>query len=306
MSIVILSIIINFGLHLIRKSKKPNVITKTQEKIVVSEKEEEPIKEKDKIIDYYNIYRKDLDRPVMFTIGNTPQALPHYGLYGAKYIYEVVAEGGITRLLAIYTKGDVEKIGPVRSARHNFFDISREYDAVIGHFGGSPKTFADIESLGLPSLNGIALDGVMYFRDKTRKAPDNAYTSSNKTIEYIKKYGYNRDVIDNHFEHYYVDTDLYGKIAKKVDIVYSYAESVRYEYDENIKVYKRFMRGKPHIDEGISSQLSAKNIIIQYAAYHSIDDENRQEIDLVGSGKGKYISNGSYIDITWKKSSRNE
>ena len=309
LSIIVISILINLGLHMNRVVKKANIGNDTQnnenlngntKKNDTNEKNDE----KDKLTDYYNIKREKIDRPIMYSIGNTPQALPHYGIYGAEYVYEVVAEGGITRLLAIFTRGDIEKIGPIRSARHNFFDISLEYNAIIAHFGGSPKAFSDISTLGLPSLNGIALDGTMYYRDKNRRAPDNAYTSIDKTLEYANKYKYNKEVVDNHFKYYETDTSILGSSANSVEIDYSYAQIVKYEYDEKLKVFNRFMKGKPHIDEQINKQLTAKNIIIQFASHHSIDDENRQDITLVGSGKGYYITNGKYIDITWQKSSR--
>ena len=245
-------------------------------------------------------------RPIAFMINNISEALPQSGIYGADYVYEMLVEGGITRLMTIYTKNIPERIGPIRSARHNFLDISMEYDAVYAHFGGSPKAFSDIKALGIPNLNGIALDGKMYWRDESRKAPHNAYTNIEKTLEYMKKFGYDRVVLVNHFNFAQNEVILNGKSAQKVHIPYSFSYFVDYEYNENSKDYKRFMKGKPQIDEAKKLQMSAKNIIIEFAKNTSMDDENRQEIYLVGSGKGYFITNGKYIDITWQKSKRNE
>ncbi len=60
---------------------------------------------------------------------------------------------------------------------------------------------------------------------------------------------------------------------------------------------------KLHIDELDNSTIKAKNIIIQEAKTKVIDKEGRLSIELVGEGKGKYITNGRGIDIRWSKKS---
>lgn len=251
--------------------------------------------------------RPVLIRPIAYMINNITEALPQSGIYGADYVYEMLVEGGLTRLMAVYTKGGIDKIGPIRSARHNFLDLSMEYDAVFAHFGGSPKAFEDIQSLGINNLNGISLDGKMYWRDKTRKAPHNAYTNIENTLKYMKLYKYDRPVTVNHFIFNQNDTPISGNSALKIFIPYSYAQNVRYEYDENNKNYKRFMNNKPHIDEfNDSNQLTAKNIIIEFAKNTTMDSEDRQNIFLVGAGTGYFITDGKFIPITWKKPSRQD
>lgn len=251
---------------------------------------------------------KSLHRPIALMINNIPEALPQSGIYYADYVYELLVEGGYSRLMAIYTKDiDISKIGPIRSARHYFLDIVMEYDAIYGHFGGSNRAFKDISTLKIAGLNGIALDGKMYWRDKSRKAPHNAYTSLQKVLEYSEKYGYNKTVSNNHFNYDDSEKQLNGNSALKVYIPYSYSHNVSYEYDSMTKLYKRFMKGKLHVDELINSQLTAKNIIIQYAKNSEfMSDENKQEIYLTSSGSGYYITDGKYISITWKKPSRSE
>ena len=70
------------------------------------------------------------------------------------------------------------------------------------------------------------------------------------------------------------------------------------------KLYTRSKDGELHIDEIEQTQIVAKNIIIQEAKTRVIDNAGRLEIDLVGEGKGKYITNGKFIDIKWRKNSR--
>lgn len=253
-----------------------------------------------------DITKELLERPIAVMINNVPESLPQSGIYGADYVYEMLVEGGLTRLMAVYTKGFIDKIGPVRSSRHNFLDLSLEYDAIYCYFGGSPKAFSDIELLKIPGLNGIVLDGHMYWRDKKRPAPHNAYTDTKKAIQYAKKYGYYKPVEIKHFTFNGNGADIVGGTALNVNIKYSYSHLVSFDYDINKKYYKRSMNQKPHMDEAINTQLNAKNIIIQFAKNSAYDDENRQEIYLVGSGKGYFITNGKYIEITWNKPTRQD
>ena len=102
-----------------------------------------PTKPKVKI---YNMESKT--RPFAIMIDNEKGAWKQQtGLQQAYLVYEIIVEGGITRLLAIYKDQDVSKIGPVRSARHYYLDYALENDAVFTHFGYSPQALNDIKAL---------------------------------------------------------------------------------------------------------------------------------------------------------------
>ena len=62
-------------------------------------------------------------------------------------VYEAIAEGGETRLMAMFKGVDVEQIGPVRSSRHYFLDYAMENDAIYVHFGWSPQAQSDIKNI---------------------------------------------------------------------------------------------------------------------------------------------------------------
>ena len=82
-------------------------------------------------------------RPVGVMINNLKAALPQYGLAQADILYEVVAEGGITRLLAIYSDArQVPKIGSVRSARPVYIELATGHDATLIHYGTSTQADA--------------------------------------------------------------------------------------------------------------------------------------------------------------------
>lgn len=84
-------------------------------------------------------------RPLLVMIENHADARPQSGLENADIVYETVAEGGITRLMAVFycaaQKGAPNRydVGPVRSARTYFLDLASEYGdyPLYTHVGGA-------------------------------------------------------------------------------------------------------------------------------------------------------------------------
>ena len=77
---------------------------------------------------------KGKDRPIAVMIDNHNLAWPQAGLNKAYLVYEIIVEGGETRLMALFKGQNVDKIGPVRSSRHYFLDYVMENDAIYAHF----------------------------------------------------------------------------------------------------------------------------------------------------------------------------
>ena len=93
---------------------------------------------------------EQMNRPYAVVINNIKAALPHHGVSQADMIYEILAEGGITRCLAVFTDiSDVEKLGSVRSARTYFIDLAKAYDAILVHAGGSEYAYDEFAKSGL-------------------------------------------------------------------------------------------------------------------------------------------------------------
>ena len=72
-------------------------------------------------------------RPLAVMIENHADSRPQSGLSRADVVYEAVAEGGISRFLAVFYCGAAAgsakpyDVGPVRSARTYFLDWASEY-----------------------------------------------------------------------------------------------------------------------------------------------------------------------------------
>ena len=157
----------------IYKSKTENITDLGTD--VIEEPKEEPKKE-------VQIF-KGTDRPIALMIDIHKGALPQGGLYDAYMVYEIIVEGGESRLMALFKGKDLEKIGPVRSSRHYFLDYALENDAIYVHFGWSPQAEYDISNLKVNNINGISESPKSFRRVKDKSAPHNVETSIAKKKE---------------------------------------------------------------------------------------------------------------------------
>ena len=254
------------------------------------------------------------ERPFAVMIDNEGKARArHEGLDKAYIIYEMVAEGGETRLMALFKGTNPTAIGPVRSARHYFVHYALENDAIFVHFGWSPLAQKAIPQLGVNNINGITgTDGSSFWRNpKSKYDWQNAFTSIEKLKERSVKKGYSNTTKVQEFTYNSVDTDLAsGALANDVKLKYN-NRGVEYVYDAASKLYKRFQGSKRHTDTSGKIQYSAKNIVISFVKSYDLNDgpdnngvnKGRQQVNDVGEGKGYLITNGKSIEITWKKSS---
>jgi len=243
-------------------------------------------------------------------IDNNKYAMPQAGLNDAYLVYEIIVEGGETRLMALFRGVDLEKIGPVRSARHYFLDYALENDAIFVHFGWSPQAQGDIPKLGVNNINGIYESSTSFWRAKGKYAPHNVATSTQKILEIANRKEYRTtSSIDSVLNYVAEDVDLKkSKIeAKTVTIPYSYYNTVKYEYDENLGKYIRYSRGIKQVDWDTEETVTVENIIITKCENWTLNDgenKGRQTINNIKTLEGYYITNGKAIEITCEKSTR--
>lgn len=248
-------------------------------------------------------------RPVAVMIDNEgSRVLPQGGLNKAQLVYEIIVEGGLSRIMPVFWNADPTMIGPVRSSRHYFLDYAMEHDAIYVHFGWSPQAREDIPKLGINNINGLYVDSVFWELTKDPGNWQDSYTSMERIKSYIEKVKY-RTETETAFPFNYnnVPEELSdGTNAGEINIKYSSAYNCGFIYDNESGMYKRVRYGKPQMERVSEKQLEAMNIIIQHVHNSTIkgDKEDRQELKTVGSGKGYFITRGKAIEITWSKDSR--
>lgn len=257
--------------------------------------------------EFYTFMTTSDSRPIAVMIDNNSAARPQSGVENAFAVYEMMVEGGSTRLMAIFKDSDLKKVGPVRSSRHYFLDYVLEHDAIYTHCGWSPQAQSDITTLGINNINELTHNnGKNFFRDSSKKAPHNLYASLPEIISSAKGRGYSLTTDDgNVFSYNKQDTDIEnGSDATSVKLPYSNGYTVSYKYNAEKKLYERFINSSPHRSASSSDSLFAKNIIVYKVRNYSTDAYDRQELENIGSGDGYYITNGKMIEISWNKASR--
>ena len=250
------------------------------------------------------------DRPIAVMIDNHNQAWPQAGLNQAYLVYEIIVEGGETRLMALFKGKNLDKIGPVRSSRHYFLDYAMENDAIYAHFGWSPQAESDIKKYSINNLNGITESEKTFWRVKDKSAPHNAVTSTEAILKAAKAKGYKTTSTKESVLNYVTDeVELKdGQGATTVTIPHSTLQKVKYEYDEQNKVYKRYARNKAQTDWDTGNSVTTKNVIITFCDNYELDDaenKGRQGLKNIGTFDGYYITNGKAIKIKCIKEARN-
>ena len=259
--------------------------------------------------DFDVVSRYSKERAFAVMIDNNIGNNKHAGLQDAYIVYEIIVEGGLTRLMALYKDVNTELIGPIRSSRHYYLDYALENGAVYAHYGWSEFAKNDIATLGVENLNGMTNASDAFWRDRKIAAPHNVFTNIETLKESATKRGYsltsNQELLLNYqLEEVSLDAREDKIVANKVVIPYSNYINTSYVYDAENKVYLRSMNGKAHVDKVTGKQYTAKNIIVEKVSNYSLDREGRQDIRNIGEYDGYYITNGYAVPIKCKKEKR--
>ena len=139
-------------------------------------------------LDGYSTPRaRALRRPLAVVVENyAPDSRPQSGLSRASMVIETLAEGGVTRFMAVYLENDAAKVGPVRSTRMYFDRWAAGFHAILAHVGGNddaqawlwhlPNVFNIDENRWEKSLYDTGTP--LFWRASDRAAPHNMYVST--------------------------------------------------------------------------------------------------------------------------------
>lgn len=239
-------------------------------------------------------------RPVTAVmIENSIDARPQSGIKDAGIVFEAVAEGGITRLIALYQESRPQLVGPVRSLRPYYIDWVAAFDPAISHVGGSKDALAQLRNGGYKDLDQYS-HGDTYWRTPDRAAPHNVYTSFDRLDALSQSLGFT----SSHF------TSLPRGDAKPpetpavaaMNINFSSAAyNTSYTYNPETKLYARSIGGEPHLDREAGQIAPRVVIAIKVPTSHYFDDGPRQTLTTSGSGEAVVFQNGTATPATWRK-----
>lgn len=246
-------------------------------------------------------------RPIVVMLDNHSGARPQAGLKDAELVIEALAEGNITRYMAFFFEGMPESIGPIRSARPYFLDRSMEFGGIYVHVGGSPQALSDIKKLGINDMDALNSSNKVFFRKKHKKMPHNLYSTMSILRTEAEKRAFAQESTGTEINYAMTDTLPSGEAAPYVKLTYRKTDGgykVSYDYLTDVKVYRRSVNDKVHKDEIDQSEITAKNVIIQYVPTKVVDEKGRLDLDLVGQGSGFWLTDGVKVPIQWSKPSR--
>ncbi|MFC4410039.1 DUF3048 domain-containing protein [Chungangia koreensis] len=241
-------------------------------------------------------------RPVLVTINNHPHARPQSGISDADIVYELLAEGSVTRLLALFQSELPEEIGPVRSSRDYFIDIAKGLDAFYVAHGYSPEAKAMLQNGVVDHINGMQYDGILFWRSKDRVAPHNSYISGENIVAGMEKVKADPVMSQSPPFVFYDSAEnvTIETIANTIDVRYGSNESFHhtYTYDPNTFTYSRQSGGETTIDRKTGEEVAVSNILFFETPHRTIDTVGRQEIELNG-GKAYIFQAGAMREIEW-------
>lgn len=242
-------------------------------------------------------------RPLAIMINNAPAARPQSGLIDADVVYEVLAEGGVTRLVSIFhSQADNAKIGPIRSIRPYMIDLGESYHGVLVHAGASNDAYAVLQRQHKEDLDEITNAGSFFWRDKSRKAPHNLYSNVEKLLEGAAKRGYATEdgTVPSYVFYKNDEHPDSPETANNVEIKFQLDNyRVSYEYDAVAGVYKRSINGEPHIDLETGDPITAANVIVMGADHQVLDDVGRLDVELSLGGEAVLFQEGKVIRAEW-------
>lgn len=252
-------------------------------------------------------------RPVAIMINNLRAALPQYGISKADLMFEVVVEGGITRMMAVY--GDYTKVPnvcSVRSCRYYYPILAYGLDAVYICFGSN-------KTLGTPTLQRLGIDYFdgaanyitdLFGRDSARLKKYSSEHTAYVKGENIPKVLESRKIRTDYNEGKNVPIFNFREEGKavasgdtfcdKVKLTFSNSYFSTFTYDAEKKAYFKQHNGSAHKDSVTGEQLNYTNVFVLETKVSPHKGGYLMDVELKG-GNGYYISMGKSQKITWTK-----
>ncbi len=269
--------------------------------------------------------------PLAVMIENHHDARPQSGLSNADVVYETVAEGGITRFMAmVYCDAQAKDVilAPIRSARTYFIDWASTYqEPIYTHVGGAnlpgPANalgqLEDYKWAGKNDFNQFSIGFPTFARNYSRvtladgkslATEHTMETSSERLWKYAKD---SRKITTwagkDKFKGWEFKDDVKEK-GSTAKVAYEFWEdyrdfAVEWNYDAGSNMYSRNMAGQPHVDLNNGQQIKAANVVLMYTTEKGpIDEAKHMLYGTTGSGKVVVFQDGKAVQGTWQKASR--
>lgn len=249
-------------------------------------------------------------------VENSIDARPQSGLGDAGVVFEAVAEGGVTRFMALYQDTAPTNVGPIRSARPYYISWALGFDAGYAHVGGSDAGLADIKAWGVRDLDQF-YNGSSYHRISSRAAPHNVYTGIDTLNQLEASKGYTSSTYtgfartsDDPYKAPAANGQATDSRTPATSINFSLSGPTydpHFDYVAASNSYNRSEAGEPQTDANTGKQLSPKVVIamVLQLGRGALDSSGAYYSDYTttGSGTAYIFQNGTVQTGQWSKAS---
>ncbi len=262
-------------------------------------------------------------RPIAIMVENSPAARPQWGITTPDIVIEGCVEGGITRMMWIYADAEdiPNKVGPTRSARHDYVEIAKGMNAIFVHWGGSDEkgftlAYPTIKNLGVNNIDGMKYSGTYFFRDTTRNTSSEhrGCTSGENIIKAISKIGYSTKQTVKGWEPFEVslegannvwgDTSVTGDCSA-ITVTFSSGYVHTFKYNAETKKYTNYLNNKAMTDGNNGKEMAVENVIVMYTPVATLNTgKGHKEWNMEIKGEGFYVSGGVGQKIYWSKNGK--
>lgn len=253
-------------------------------------------------------------RPVTaIMIENSPDARPQSGLKNSGVVFEAIAEGGITRFLALYQQEQPTLVGPVRSVRPYYIDWLAPFNASVAHVGGSYNALQEVRNGQYRDIDQFFNAGT-YWRSKDRYAPHNVYTNFERINALNTEKGYTTSEFTG-FVRTTTQNKSTSKDKKTKKPALAAAQNIQvtisgplynssYTYNKESKLYTRSQAGAAHTDREEGQLAPRVVIVMKVPTKIGFEDGYREQMTTIGSGEAYIFQNGTVQQVTWEKPDR--
>jgi hypothetical protein len=239
----------------------------------------------------------------MVQIENSILARPLAGLQQANIVYEYLAEGGITRMTAIYfSPSGSQRIEPVRSARPVTIRLWHSYHGVLFFSGANTKVLQVIQDQHIPALTEGSDGGAYFARDSSRRAPHNLYTDGSRLAQGVSKYAPRVTyVLPSPGE---PAASPAPAVANRIVFDQTSSHRVIYTYSAADNAYAYSTALGPLVDQDTGQPIKPVNVILIQVAHHNagftdVNGAPAVDFDLQGTGPADVFTRGHRYKATW-------
>lgn len=255
-------------------------------------------------------------RPYAVMINNIIYAQPQVGVGSADMIYEVPAEGGITRMMAIFSDlSDLEAVGSIRSLRPYYLSVALSYDAIVIHGGGSEQAYSDVKTYNADNFDGVRdakASSAIFYRDSSRGQHGSEHTlffHGTKVADLVQEYGFRTEHNSGYKTGLTFSDDAVSQCtgdAGTIQVTFNTSKSTQFTYQSDSGKYTAVQYNDDYKDGATGEKVAFSNVLVLSAAMSTVDSYGRLAVELTGSGDGYLACGGKYVPIKWSRSSIND